>query len=144
MGGVLEEHNLHHIDFQVFDAERASGKKALVFDNALSANNGIQGGGEMYATRREIDMGGRLWELEFRAPLASLASSFDLHTPWVVLGCGVLTSLMLAAILCFITTSRHRAVVLARRINRDLHAKEAGLAEAQRIARLGSWEISGQ
>jgi len=143
MGGVLEEHNLHHIDFQVFDVDRASGQKALVFDNALSPN-GIQGGGAMYATRREIDMGGRLWELEFRAPLASLASSFDLHTPWVVLGCGVLTSLMLAAILFFITTSRHRAVVLARRINRDLHAKEAGLAEAQRIARLGSWELSGQ
>ena len=144
MRGVLEEHNLHHIDFQVFDVDRASAQKVLVFENALSGESGARGGGEMYVTRREIDMGGRLWELEFRAPLASLASSFDLHMPWVVLGCGALTSLLLAAILFFITTSRHRALVLAKRINQDLHAKEAGLAEAQRMARLGSWEISGQ
>jgi diguanylate cyclase (GGDEF)-like protein len=146
MRGVLEEHNLHHIDFQVFDVDRASAQKALVFDNALGDVHRAAGGGGagIYVSRREIDMGGRLWELEFRAPLSSLASSFDLHMPWVVLGCGVLTSLMLAAILFFITTSRHRALVLAKRINQDLHAKEAGLAEAQRMARLGSWEISGQ
>jgi len=144
MRGVLEEHNLHHIDFQVFDVDRASAQKVLVFENAMSRGAPAQAGDEMYTTRRELDMGGRHWELEFRAPLASLASSFDRYMPWVVSGCGVLTSLMLAAILFFITTSRHRALVLAKHINQDLHAKEAGLAEAQRMARLGSWEISGQ
>jgi diguanylate cyclase (GGDEF)-like protein len=148
MRGVLEEHNLHHIDFQVFDVDRVSAQKVLVFDNALASSDAHRaagtGGAGMYVSRREIDMGGRLWELEFRAPLSSLASSFDLHMPWVVFVCGVLTSLMLAAILFFITTSRHRALVLAKRINQDLHAKEAGLAEAQHMARLGSWEISGQ
>jgi diguanylate cyclase (GGDEF)-like protein len=142
MRGVLEEHNLHQLDFQVFDVDRASAQKVLVFENAVRGEAAARG--EMHVTRREIDMAGRLWELEFRAPPASLASSFDLYMPWVVFGCGVLTSLMLAAILFFITTSRHRALVLAKRINQDLHAKEAGLAEAQRMARLGSWEISGQ
>jgi len=143
MGGVLEEHNLHHIDFKVLDVDRATGLRTLVFDNAHSRAAESNGAAQAYVTRREIEMGGRLWELEFSAPETSLASSYDLQLPWMVFVCGVLTSLLVATILFFITSSRHRALLLARRINKDLHAKEAGLAQAQRMARLGSWEISG-
>jgi diguanylate cyclase (GGDEF)-like protein len=144
MRGVLEAHNLHHIAFSVLDVERTSGDKQLVFQNALAREARPSGeAAAMYVTRREIEMAGRLWELEFQAPQASLGSYHDRQLPWVVFVCGVLLSLLLASILFFITSSRQRAVVLARRINRDLHAKEAGLAEAQRMARLGSWEISG-
>ena len=145
MRGVLEAHNLHHIAFKVLDVERTSGEKQLVFQNALAREARPPGdAAAMYVTRREIEMAGRLWELEFQAPQASLGSHHDRQLPWVVFVCGVLLSLLLASILFFITSSRQRAVVLARRINRDLHDKEAGLAEAQRMARLGSWEISGQ
>jgi len=145
MRGVLEAHNLHHIQFAVLDVERADGKrpeqKMLLFDNGADAA-GAQG--RVYAARRELEMAGRLWELQLRAPESGLVSDYDLQLPLVVLVGGVLSSLLLAAILFLIMSSRYRALTLARGINRDLHVQEARLAEAQRMARLGSWEISGQ
>jgi diguanylate cyclase (GGDEF)-like protein/PAS domain S-box-containing protein len=145
MRGVLEEHNLQHIHLAVLDVERSDGKRAeqrtALFDNGVVATDALR---RTYATRREIEMGGRHWELEFRAPESRLVSDYDLQLPWVVLVGGVLTSLLLASVLFLITSSRHRALALARRINQDLHVQEGRLAEAQRMARLGSWEISGQ
>jgi diguanylate cyclase (GGDEF)-like protein len=144
MRGVLEAHNLYHIHFTVADVERFDGKrpeqKALLFDNGVSATSAT---GRVYATSREIEMGGRLWQLGFRAPEARLVSDYDLQLPWVVFVLGVLTCLLLASMLFLITSSRHRALTLARRINQDLHLQDGRLAEAQRMARLGSWEISG-
>ena len=145
MQGVLEAQNLHHIQLTVLDVERSDGRrpeqKTLLFDNGVSAASGR---GRVYATRREIEMGGRLWELELRAPESRLVSDHDLQLPLVVLVGGALTSLLLASMLFLITSSRYRALTLARRINQDLHVQGARLAEAQRLARLGSWEISGQ
>ncbi|MFL6566015.1 MAG: EAL domain-containing protein [Burkholderiales bacterium] len=145
MRGVLEDQNLHHMHLTVLDVERSGGKGAEqrtpLFDNGVVAAPGT---GRVYATRREMEMGGRLWELDFRAPESRLVSDHDLQLPWVVFVGGVLTSLLLASILFLITSSRYRALTLARRINQDLHVQEGRLAEAQRMARLGSWEISGQ
>jgi diguanylate cyclase (GGDEF)-like protein/PAS domain S-box-containing protein len=145
MRGVLEAHNLHHIHLTVLDVERSDGKrpeqKALVFDNGVVATGAPR---RVYATSREIEMGGRHWELEFDAPESRLVSDHDLQLPWVVFVGGVLTSMLLASIVFLVMSSRHRALALARRINQDLHVQEGRLAEAQRMARLGSWEISGQ
>jgi len=145
MRGVLEAHNLHHIHLTVLDVERSGGKrfehKALIFDNRVLPAGAP---GRVYATSREIEMGGRLWQLDFRAPESRLVSDYDLQLPWVVFVGGLLTSLLLASILFLITSSRQRALTLALRINQDLHVQEGRLAEAQRLARLGSWEISGQ
>jgi diguanylate cyclase (GGDEF)-like protein len=145
MRGVLEAHDLQHIHLTVLDVERSDGKraeqKALIFDNGVVAT---EGPGRVYATRRDIEMGGRQWELDFGAPESRLVSDHDLQLPWVVFAGGVLTSLLLASVLFLITSSRHRALALARRINQDLHLQEGRLADAQRIAHLGSWEISGQ
>src|SRR5262249_40964160 len=116
-------------------------QKALIFDSGAAP---AAAPARAYVTRREIEMGGRHWELDFGALESRLVSDYDLQLPWVVLVAGVLTSLLLASTLFLITSSRHRALTLARRINRDLHVQEGRLADAQRMAHLGSWEISGQ
>src|ERR1043166_7404995 len=143
MRGVLEAHNLHHIQLAVLDVERADGKrpeqKMLLFDNGADAA-GAPGRAERAPRGRGA--GGARWELQLRAPESGLVSDYDLQLPLVVLVGGVLSSLLLAAILFLIMSSRYRALTLARGINRDLHVQEARLAEAQRMARLGSWEIS--
>jgi diguanylate cyclase (GGDEF)-like protein len=145
MRGVLEPHHLEHLHLVVTDVERSDGKRpeqrTLIFDNGVVATPAA---GRVYAASRKIEMGGRHWELDFQAPQSELVSEYDLQLPWVVLAGGVLTSLLLASILFLITSSRHRALVLARRINQDLHVQEGRLADAQRMAHLGSWEISGQ
>jgi signal transduction histidine kinase len=41
-----------------------------------------------------------------------------------------------------LTTSRSRAVILADAITKDLRESETGLAEAQRVAQLGSWTLN--
>src|SRR6185436_9409510 len=120
MRGVLEAHDLGHLRLTVLDVERPEGRrpeqKALIFDSGVAASGAP---GREYASRREIEMGGRHWELGFRAPESRLVSDYDLQLPWVVFLGGVLTSLLLASIVFLITSSRHRALALARRINQD-------------------------
>jgi diguanylate cyclase (GGDEF)-like protein len=140
MRGVLEAHNLPHIHFKVLDKERGGKDGSLLFDNA---NTPAPGAGRVYTTHRQVEMAGRLWELEFSAPQSGLVPGNDLKLPWLVFGAGVLGSLLLATIMFFITSSRHRALLLARKINEELHVQEGRLAEAQHLAKLGSWEISG-
>ena len=139
MRGVLEEQNLQHIRFRVIDIDRAGGGLSLVFDNAVA----LEGPGRRYTTRRQTEMGGRLWELDFSAAERSLVTAHNRTFPWLVLAGGLLASLLLASVVFLIASSRHRALVLARRMNRELHLQEMRLAESQRMARLGSWEISG-
>jgi signal transduction histidine kinase len=54
---------------------------------------------------------------------------------------GLVSSLLLFAVLYVFASSRERAVSLAREITRELRESEASLAHAQALARLGSWTL---
>jgi hypothetical protein len=74
----------------VLDVERSGGKrpeqKMLLFDNGRR-----RGGrpGRVYATRRELEMAGRLWSFSFARSESGLVSDYDLQLPWSCLVGGV-------------------------------------------------------
>jgi diguanylate cyclase (GGDEF)-like protein len=145
MQGVLDEGSLKHIRFKVFDAgsteelETGTRSRNLLFDSSPDAVAKDVKAAPFGFASSSIEMGGRLWELEFSADRNSMLSDPDRELPWVVRLGGSLMSILLSGIFYFLSSSRRRAVVLAAEITHDLRDRESSLAEAQRMASLGGW-----
>ena len=93
-----------------------------------------------------LDFAGRHWELQTRA-LPQYTDDLRSWAAWGTIAVGVLASGMLGALLLITTGSRRRIQALVERRTAELEAASARLQEhraalvdAQRIARLGSWE----
>ncbi len=97
--------------------------------------------GELFVKRVTMPVGPRVWEAEFSASKAEMVDSFDTYLPWMVLVGGLLSTVLLYAIYYSMMTARRRAVELAQEMTKDLRTSEASLAEAQHMARLGSWVL---
>jgi PAS domain S-box-containing protein len=94
-----------------------------------------------FVYREQVQIADRIWEFEYSSPREVVMSGFGKLLPVLALGGGLLTTLLLSGIVYTLATSRKRAVAIADNITRDLRDSEAGLAEAQRIARLGNWAL---
>lgn len=88
-----------------------------------------------------IIMADRVWELEYSASRDTIISEVDKRLPLLALIGGLLTTFLLFGIVYSLANSRRRAEAMAADITRDLRDSERGLAEAQRMARLGNWAL---
>ncbi|MDF3885500.1 bifunctional diguanylate cyclase/phosphodiesterase [Cupriavidus basilensis] len=84
--------------------------------------------------------GGRRWLIEFSAAAMAISGP-QRFLPALVLGSGLIISLLLSGLAYALSSSRTRALAVADGMTRSLRESQAALAEAQRIARLGNWRI---
>jgi diguanylate cyclase (GGDEF)-like protein/PAS domain S-box-containing protein len=110
----------------MFDSDRLLGRKPAPL--AIPADTGPA---SLFSVSA-LEVGGRRWNLYFRAREAMIAP-FDRWLPWLVFGIGTLISLLLFGLVRSLATTGSRAVALAERITADLRRSEASLAEAQRM-----------
>ncbi|KAI5914416.1 EAL domain-containing protein [Thauera sp. 2A1] len=96
--------------------------------------------------RTRIAFAGREWELRSRATAAYL-DTLRGWAAWSTIAAGLLATGMLGALLLITTGSRRRITGLVEQRTAELEAtsarlneKQEALADAQRIARMGSWE----
>lgn len=96
---------------------------------------------------RTIEFGGRLWDVRLRAGQAYL-DGIRSWTAWGTVAIGMLAVGMLGAFLLITTGNTRRIASLVDQRTAELAAateqlteKQAALADAQRIARMGSWEM---
>jgi PAS domain S-box-containing protein len=94
-----------------------------------------------FVKRVSMTVGQRIWEIEFAADRSTLVHGFDAYLPWLVLIGGLIGSILLYSIYYSMMTARRRAMELARTMTKGLRNSEASLAEAQHMARLGSWVL---
>jgi diguanylate cyclase (GGDEF)-like protein len=85
--------------------------------------------------------GGRRWLIAFAADPTVLGGT-QRYLPQLAALAGTLISALMAGLAWALSTSRVRAVALARRITYTLRESERARAEAQRIAHLGDWQVS--
>jgi len=97
--------------------------------------------GDYFIRRISMTVGPRVWEAEFSMHRAALINGFDAYLPWIMLVIGLAGSTLLYGIYYSMMTARRRAVELAREMTKDLRTSEASLAQAQQMARLGSWVL---
>jgi diguanylate cyclase (GGDEF)-like protein len=98
----------------------------------------------IHATR--VEFAGRTWEICFRAGPA-YTESLRSWAAWATIAAGLLAIGMFGALLLITTGNNRRIMALVEQRTSELEAagahlseKQEALADAQRIARLGSWE----
>ncbi len=91
-----------------------------------------------------FDLGGRRWIVETTAPLGDGAGSFEHMLPAIILFGGSSISALLAGVMLSLMGSQRRAVSLAHDMTQSLRRSEQRLAEAQGLAKLGSWVLDGR
>lgn len=152
---AIDKDTLRYIRLKIYDTGReddnqkanSSDTKSLIFDGgpywADSENKTEDTAPFSYDThfikRISMSVGPRVWEAEFSAPKGAILKGFDAYLALAVLIGMLLLSLLLYSIYYFFTSSQKRAAELAGDMTKDLRASEASLAEAQRMAHLGSW-----
>ncbi|MGH8675066.1 MAG: CHASE domain-containing protein, partial [Burkholderiales bacterium] len=153
MAGVLDETTMTSMRYRLYDAGAVgpikpdAPKPFLLFDNAQTAPGAPKddfappGEGPLFDAMLSLELAGRNWELHFSAPKSAFVERKDALLPRIVLAGGLLSSVLLFAVLYAFASSRERAVALAGEITRELRESEASLAHAQALARLGSWTL---
>jgi hypothetical protein len=152
MRGILDERALERMRFRLYEAGPA--KDYMAEKNVVSADRLLFDSKELFKTPASvateagedsgfnavlpIEIAGRVWEIHFGTPIRTAIGSVD-ALPWLVLAGGLLSSLLLFAVLRSIALSHRRAVEMAKVITKGLRESEASLAKAQRIAQLGDW-----
>ncbi|HSW08377.1 bifunctional diguanylate cyclase/phosphodiesterase [Aquabacterium sp.] len=138
-----------------FVAPGATADSQLLFDNAASqpaagqaasaagASTTAGAGAADPAPRFErslaFKLGGHAWRVEVGEDERQIVGRLDAAIPWLIVLGGLAISTLLAGIGYSLATARTRAQALATVMTRHLRASERQLAEAQRLASLGSW-----
>jgi PAS domain-containing protein len=88
-----------------------------------------------------FDLGGHSWLVEVGQDEFEVVGRLDGKVSWLIALGGTAISALLAAIVHSLATSRSRAQVLAAGMTRHLRRSERQLAEAQHLAKVGSWTL---
>lgn len=148
MRGLLDNIELRELHFKIYDAgpieapPRSLDRSRLLFDSTSLLQKGLQPTdvteGRMISRQMTLPFGGRRWVIDYRAEAQALKGS-DRYIPDFVLGSGLAIGGLLSLLTYALANSRARAIVLANQMTHSLRESEVALAEAQRIAHLGSW-----
>lgn len=152
MVDAIEPKVLSYLRARLYDVGQVDGThfvgtqdpERLLFDTALALRQDTEKRNQarnLFVSRVSMTVGSRLWETEFSAPKTAMMSSIDRMLGGLVLIGGLIGSTLLYSIYYSLITARRRASELARDMTRDLRTSEASLAEAQHMARLGSWTL---
>nr|WP_315258795.1 CHASE domain-containing protein [uncultured Duganella sp.] len=94
---------------------------------------------EQLSVTLPIDFHQRQWQAHFSAPKARWYSRFDTWLPWAALACGFTGSLLFYLLFHTLSSSRMRAVTMAKEMTRELRTSQARLQQShQRLRRLAA------
>src|SRR5258706_3652464 len=146
MAGVLDHTTMTGMRYRLYDAgpigERQTGGPRLLYDSAQTAPGPprddftVAGGGPNFDAMLPLELASRKWELHFSAPASTFLNRTDSALPWMVLVGGLISSLLLFAVVFGVASARERAVVLAEEISaRSVEARRANAAQVRDLLR---------
>jgi signal transduction histidine kinase len=133
MRGVLADKSAKYLRFRLYDVGSAgedpattpASKEWVLFDSNLSirdspAQSAAEDPGSVFKHVLPMEVGGRSWQVHFSAPKDAIIERTDALLPWMVLGGGLLSSVLLSGMFYSLASSRSRAVEIANEITKDL------------------------
>jgi signal transduction histidine kinase len=147
MKGVLNGEMATYLRFRLYDIgavgepelPASASKERLLFDSSqltkeASARWGAEDRDSTFSRALPMEIGGRVWEVQFNAPQRAIIGRVDALLPWLIMSAGLLTSALLFGMLYSLTTSRSRAVEIASEMTRELRESEKELrASAEQL-----------
>jgi len=118
----------------LFDTDNADGGPSAARQRHIGVDGEIQ-------SAQSFALGGRLWMVEVSGPVAGDTGLLEQWFPAIIVVAGSVMSALLAGVVLSLMGSRRRATALAQEMTRSLRTSERRLAEAQELAKLGSWVL---
>nr|WP_229259028.1 CHASE domain-containing protein [Duganella flavida] len=85
---------------------------------------------DQFSVTLPIDFNNRHWSAYFSTPKASWYSRFDTWLPWLAMACGFTGSLLFYLLFHTLSSSRMRAVKMAKEMTRELRTSQARLQQS--------------
>jgi signal transduction histidine kinase len=149
--GVLDEMPIKNVRMTLVDSGvdmdisnlNSTARDRLLFDSSGTDQpplpplaTGRDGG---FRNTLAVDFNGRLWKATFSAHKSDIYTRFDECLPWLAMLAGSVSSTLIYALLHSLTSSRRRALALARRMTRELRDSQTKLQLShQRLRRLAA------
>ena len=122
-------------------------ENTLLYSKLISADD--RGGGSVAESKdsftaiQTFEFGGRQMVIHFLAEPGFYVETLGRRAPFFALVSLLTITLLLSALVYSLARSRRQAQMLAAEMTIDLNESEAFLAEAQRMAHIGSWLLHG-
>jgi signal transduction histidine kinase/CHASE1-domain containing sensor protein len=146
--GALDEMTLRDVHFVLFDGGPSGivvppdivRSDMLIFDSRQEAHTPPastppQTSPDRFTTVLPIDFNGRNWKACFSIRKSSMYTGFDVLFPWIAAATGLAGTMLIYGLFYALSSSRRRAIALARAMTAELRASEARLLESHRKLR---------
>lgn len=134
MDGILGE-QVHNVDLEIYDGAKVSAEM-LMYDSRAGQSHADA---PLFHYMQQIETRGHAWTISLHS-LPAFEANLDTGRITVIRASGFLISVLLSLVVWQLASGRARALKLAQDITSELRHSESQLNEAQRVARLGSWE----
>ncbi len=141
--GVLDEMPARNVRVELYDGgtisqPRRSGDGALAFDSQAAPWHETAAH-QVFSTIVPINYNGRLWQARFSVSKAELYTGFDVYFPWLAMLAGFVGTMLIYALFHTLTTSRMRAIQMAKAMTQELRDSQAKLQVShQKLRRLAA------
>jgi signal transduction histidine kinase len=150
MHGVLDEMPLRDVRLVLSDVGEGAteGRAAkpmpeqLLFDSsAVGARKPppLTAGSESFVTILPVNFHGRTWTAHFSTPKSNMYTGFDVFFPWLATAAGFIGTLLIYALFHTLSSSRLRAIKMAKAMTKELRDSQAKLQLShQKLRRLAA------
>lgn len=111
------------------DRGAALAAPALLFDNKINGDNKLRAS-DQFSLVLPLAFNGRQWHAHFSAPKAAWSSRFDLFLPWLAMSSGFVGSLLFYLLIHTLSSSRMRAIKMAKIMTKELRDSQAKLQQS--------------
>lgn len=140
--GILDEMPVHNVRLALFDAGKRSAPQpqqaTALFDSGAAATGPrwqVLNSGELFSTTLPIDFNERQWNARFSVRSGDLYSGFDIYFPWLAMLAGFVGTMLIYVLFHTLSSSRMRAVEMARAMTKELRDSQIKLQISHRKLR---------
>ena len=129
---IVSRHSSKSLRLRILDSGDKTPSAAIAASEMLydSATDVLPA--DAFRATTPLEVGERVWQLQFSAPPQRFRTAGDALTPWLALVGGLAITVLLAGLVGSLTTSTRRARRIAETITQDLLMSQAKLADTQR------------
>jgi signal transduction histidine kinase len=142
--GVIDEMPVKNVRMTLIDNALGIDQKRgrVLFDTELEAVVGTERRllfGDRFSKTLPIDFNGRQWDATFSIHASDLYTGFEEFVPWLAMLAGFVSTMLLYALFHTLTSSRRRAIKMAKGMTRELRESQAKLQQShQNLRRLAA------
>lgn len=143
MLGVIDEMPIKNVRMTLVDNAVGIDQKRgrVLFDTAghPAPDDKVRLFSDRFVKSLPIDFNGRQWDATFSVEAHEMYSGFEEFVPWLAMLAGFVSSMLLYALFHALTSSRRRAIKMAKGMTRELRESQAKLQQShQNLRRLAA------